>query len=78
MAHGRYIICIYRSMISGIDICWDASCPFPVVNYTTEIATENTTDFPPPNGGGVKVREMGPRKFQGNRSVGEILFHFPR
>ena len=30
--------------------------------------------FYPPNGGGL-VREMGPRKFQGNRVVGEILFH---
>ena len=30
-----------------------------------------------PNGGGF-VREMGPRLFQGNRSVGEILFHLAR
>ena len=35
----------------------------------------STDRLGPPNGGGGLVREMGARQFQGNRSVGEILFH---
>ena len=46
---------------------WDFGIP-----WSNFIATENTSLMKTPNGGGL-VREMGPRLFQGNRVVGEIL-----
>ena len=41
-----------------------------------DLTRPNTTDLGPPNGGGL-VREISEIN-QGNRSVGEILFHLAR